>query len=400
MTEKLFYQDSYVSEFEANVLSCNPLGSDGKSEAKYEAVLDRTAFFPEGGGQSSDTGTLCAGEQIVQVLDVQEKDGMILHYTSEFLEPDTVVRGKLDFQERFSKMQQHTGEHIVSGIVHKHFGYKNVGFHLGKDEVTMDYDGPLTQEELRKIEYEANQAVVENIPIQVLYPSKEELEHIFYRSKIEIQGQVRIVQIPGYDSCACCAPHVKTTGSVGIIKLVGAIHYKGGMRLSMLCGFRALADYNKKEESVVAISNRLSAKQEQVVQAVKRLEEEIAFQKEKVKKLQERYVAGCLEDAKEQCRRQPDGDVLLFVEELDAIAMRNFVNDAMKLTQGCCGVFAGNDTEGWKYVLGSQGQDIRAIGKALNQQFQGKGGGKPPMIQGSLVGTEEHLRGFLQTFQR
>ena len=209
---------------------------------------------------------------------------------------------------------------------------------------------------------------------------------------------MRIVQIPGYDSCACCAPHVKTTGSVGIIKLVGAIHYKGGMRLSMLCGFRALADYNQKEESVVAISNRLSAKQEQVVQAVKRLEEELAFQKEKVKKLQERYVAGCLEDAKEQCRRQPDGDVLLFVEELDAIAMRNFVNDAMKLTQGCCGVFAGNDTEGWKYVLGSQGQDIRAIGKALNQQFQGKGGGKPPMIQGSLVGTEEHLRGFLQAF--
>lgn len=396
MTEKLFYQDSYVSEFEAKVLSCNLLGSDRKSEAKYEAVLDRTAFFPEGGGQSSDTGTLCVGEKIIRVLDVQEKDGVVLHYTSEFLEPGTVVHGKLDFQERFSKMQQHTGEHIVSGIVHKYFGYKNVGFHLGKDEVTMDYDGPLTQEELRKIEYEANQAVAENIPIQVLYPSKEELGHIFYRSKIEIEGQVRIVQIPGYDSCACCAPHVKSTGSVGIIKLVGAIHYKGGMRLSMLCGFRALADYNQKEESVIAISNRLSAKQEQVVQAVKRLEEEIVFQKEKVKKLQERYVARCLEDAKEQCKGQPGGNVLLFVEELDAIAMRNFVNDAMKLTKGCSGVFVGNDREGWRYVLGSLGQDIRAIGKALNQQFQGKGGGKPPMIQGSLVGTEAHLRGFLQ----
>lgn len=396
MTEKLFYQDSYVSEFEAKVLSCNPLCSDERSEAKYQAVLDRTAFFPEGGGQSSDTGVLCIGEQRVQVLDVQEKDGIVLHDISAFVEPGTMVQGKLDFQERFSKMQQHTGEHIVSGIVHKHFGYKNVGFHLGKDEVTMDYDGPLTQEELRKIEYEANQAVAENIPIQVLYPSKEELEHIFYRSKIEIQGQVRIVQIPGYDSCACCAPHVKTTGSVGIIKLVGAIHYKGGMRLSMLCGFRALADYNQKEESVVTISNRLSAKQEQVVQAVKRLEEEIAFQKEKVKKLQERYVAGCLEDAEEQCRRQPGGNILLFVEELDAIAMRNFVNDAMKLTEGCCGVFVGNDVDGWRYVLGSLGQDIRAIGKELNQEFHGKGGGKPPMIQGSLVGTEENLRGFLQ----
>ena len=106
----------------------------------------------------------------------------------------------------------------------------------------MDYDGPITQEELRKIEYEANQAVAENIPVQVLYPTKEELEGISYRSKIEIQGQVRIVQIPGYDSCACCAPHVKDTGSVGMIKLVGAIHYKGGMRVSMLCGFWALAD--------------------------------------------------------------------------------------------------------------------------------------------------------------
>ena len=151
-------------------------------------------------------------------------------------------------------MQQHTGEHIVSGIVNRHFGYRNVGFHLGNEAVTMDYDGPLTKEQLRMIEQEANQAVAEDIPIEVLYPTQTELDTITYRSKIEIEGQVRIVRIPGYDTCACCAPHVRTTGAIGIIKLTGAIHYKGGMRVNMLCGFRALKDYNRKEESVTAIS--------------------------------------------------------------------------------------------------------------------------------------------------
>lgn len=395
MTEKLFYQDSYLSEFHGKVLSCTSLSSEHSSEAKYEAVLDRTAFFPEGGGQSSDTGTLTCKEETVQVLDVQEQDGVVVHFISGYLNQGETVIGKLDFQERFSKMQQHTGEHIVSGIVNKHFGYNNVGFHLGKDGVTMDYDGPITQEELRKIEYEANQAVAENIPVQVLYPTKEELEGISYRSKIEIQGQVRIVQIPGYDSCACCAPHVKDTGSVGMIKLVGAIHYKGGMRVSMLCGFWALVDYNQKEESVVTISNRLSAKQEQVVQAVERLEQEIQEQKEKVKRLQQRYVELCLKEAKESCRENPKAPVLLFTEEMDAIAMRNFVNDAMKLTGGICGVFVGDDARGYRYVLGSLEQDICAAGKQINERFQGKGGGKPPMVQGSLVGCEEEIRAFL-----
>ncbi len=398
MTEKLFYQDSYLSEFHGKVLSCTSLSSEHSSEAKYEAVLDRTAFFPEGGGQSSDTGTLTCKEQVVQVLDVQERGEEIVHYISGYVQPGEQVKGRLDFQERYSKMQQHTGEHIVSGIIYKHFGYQNVGFHLGNDVVTMDYDEPLTKEELVRIEYEANQAVAENIPIQVLYPTRDELEKIFYRSKKEIQGQVRIVQIPGYDSCACCAPHVKTTGSIGIIKLVGAIRYKGGMRVSMLCGFRALEDYNQKEESVVTISNRLSARQEEVVQAVERLEQEILRQKEKVKGIQERYAKLCLKDAEKTCRENPEAAVLLFTEEMDAIAMRNFVNDAMKLTGGVCGVFAGEDVKGYRYVLGSREQDICLVGKALNADFHGKGGGRPPMIQGSLTGKEEDIRSFFHDY--
>src|SRR5699024_8742548 len=237
------------------VLSCR------ERNGGYQAVLTRTAFFPEGGGQSADTGFLYTKEgEEIRVTDVHEKDGVVYHHISQPVQEGTEVRGKLDFQERFSKMQQHTGEHILSGLVNRHFGYRNVGFHLGTQEVTMDYNGVLTEEDLRQIEYEANEAVAENIPVKVLYPSKEELKNIIYRSKIEIEGQIRIVQIPGYDSCACCAPHVKETGSVGLIKIVGAVHYKCGMRVSILCGFRALEDYRMKERNVAEISNLLSAK--------------------------------------------------------------------------------------------------------------------------------------------
>ncbi len=390
MTEKLFYKDSYTREFQARVLSCT------ECKGSYQAVLTRTAFFPEGGGQSADTGFFYTEDgREIPVTDVQEKDGIVFHYITSPVKAGEKIKGKLDFEERFSKMQQHTGEHIISGLVNRHFGYHNVGFHLGTEEVTMDYDGILTQEDLEQIEMEANQAVAENIPVVVLYPSEEELKNITYRSKIEIEGQVRIVQIPGYDSCACCAPHVKETGSIGLIKIVGAIHYKGGMRVSMLCGFRALSDYRMKERNVVKISNLLSAKQEDTAQAVERLGQEVNRQKEKIKNLQQRYVELCLEEAGNQAKTDPGKSILLFVEELDTAARRNFVNAAMDMTEGYAGVFVGNDEEGYQYVLGSRSRDIQDAGKKLNARFQGKGGGRPPMIQGSLNGKEQALKEFI-----
>lgn len=389
MTEKLFYEDSYIKEFQARVLSCR------ERNGGYQAVLTRTAFFPEGGGQSADTGFLYTKEgEEIRVTDVHEKDGVVYHYISQPVQEGTEVRGKLDFQERFSKMQQHTGEHILSGLVNRHFGYRNVGFHLGTQEVTMDYNGVLTEEDLRQIEYEANEAVAENIPVKVLYPSKEELKNIIYRSKIEIEGQIRIVQIPGYDSCACCAPHVKETGSVGLIKIVGAVHYKGGMRVSILCGFRALKDYRMKERNVTEISNLLSAKQEDTAQAVEHLGQELNCQKEKNKALQERYVALCLENIRKNT--EPEENIFLFEEELDPGARRGFVNKAMEMTRGLAGVFVGTDDSGYQYVLGSRRPDIQEIGKKLNARFQGKGGGRPPMIQGSLKGKEQEIREFLK----
>lgn len=389
MTEQLYYQDSYIKEFEAVVLSCIPKGN------KFEAVLDRTAFFPEGGGQDADTGVLRVENREIKVLDVQEVEGEIVHYIEEKILPGQTVVGELDFQERFSKMQQHTGEHIISGIVHGRFGYENVGFHLGKEEVTMDYNGPLTVEELRSIEYEANQVVIEDRAIKVYFPKAEDLEKIPYRSKKELKGKVRIVEIQDCDICACCAPHVKTTGNVGMIKITNAIRYKGGMRLWISCGMRALEDYNQKETSVVQISNMLSAKQQDVTEAVKRLTEEIQQLKEKSAKMQEKLVMGYLESEKFVLKENPNANLLLFEKELDAMAMRNFVNAGMELTKGVCGAFVGDKKQGFRYVLGSRG-DIREIGKKLNEAFQGKGGGKPPMVQGSLVGEEEKIREFLE----
>ena len=389
MTEQLYYQDSYIKDFEAVVLSCIPNGNH------FEAVLDRTAFFPEGGGQCADTGVLHIENREIQVFDVQERNGEIIHFIDKEILPGQTVIGELDFQERFSKMQQHTGEHIISGIVHRRFGYENVGFHLGKEEVTMDYNGPLTPEELRSIEYEANQVVAENREIRAYFPGTEELEKIPYRSKKELQGKIRIVEIQDCDICACCAPHVKTTGNVGLIKITNAIRYKGGMRLWITCGMRALEDYNQKEASVVQISNMLSAKQQEVTDAVKRLTEEIQQLKEKAAKMQERLVMGYLESEKVVLKENPNANLLLFEKELDAMAMRNFVNAGMELTKGVCGAFVGDEKQGFRYVLGSSG-DIREIGKKLNAAFQGKGGGKPPMIQGSLVGEEEKIREFLE----
>ena len=389
MTEQLYYQDSYIKDFEAVVLSCIPNGNH------FEAVLDRTAFFPEGGGQCADTGVLHIENRKIKVFDVQERNGEIIHFIDEEILPGQTVIGELEFQERFSKMQQHTGEHIISGIVHRRFGYENVGFHLGKEEVTMDYDGPLTGEELRSVEYEANQVVAENREIKAYFPSTEELEKIPYRSKKELQGKIRIVEIQDCDICACCAPHVKTTGNVGLIKITNAIRYKGGMRLWIACGMRALEDYNQKEASVVQISNMLSAKQQEVTEAVKRLTEEIQQLKEKAAKMQEKLVMGYLESETEALKENPNANLLLFEKELDAVAMRNFVNAGMELTKGVCGVFIGDEKQGFRYVLGSSG-DIREIGKKLNAAFQGKGGGKPPMIQGSLVGEEKKIREFLE----
>lgn len=379
MTEKLFYQDSHRSTFTAIVQEVRPSGNG------YEIILDRTAFFPEGGGQSSDTGSLGG----VSVSDVQEIDGKIIHYTDGPLVEGTEVEGCIDWTERFSKMQQHTGEHIVSGLIHKIYGYHNVGFHLGTDSVTLDFNGVVPKEKLHEIEQLANEAVAKNLPVQVLYPTDEELSKISYRSKIEIEGQVRIVVIDGYDVCACCAPHVKQTGEIGLIKLVGMQNYKGGVRISMLCGFRALEDYYQKEKNNREIAVMLSAKEYETAVEVERLQEELAMKKAKIAELERKFLEQKVETL------DVSGEIVCLFEETDPVMTRELVNLLLKKGAKMAAVFSGNEREGYRYVLGSRSLDVRKNGKLLNEAFHGRGGGKPEMVQGTVQGKREEIEVFL-----
>ena len=377
MTEKLYDKDSYLKEFQATVVSC-----EQKNETTWRITLDKTVFFPEGGGQTGDSGWL----NDVKVADTREKNGVIYHETKAPLEVGTKVAGKIDFAIRFDKMQQHTGEHILSGIVCSTYNYNNVGFHLSSEITTLDFDGELSEEQVRELEIRVNQAIHENIPVQVKFPTKAELAEMDYRSKIEIEGQVRIVEIPEIDRCACCAPHVKTTAEVGLLKIQSCDRHRGGCRLTIVCGMRALKDYQQKQESVGKVSAALSAKPEKIGEAVEHLQEQQAKLREQLNHIQAMYLQEKLDKihAEDQC-------ICIFEEALDSIAMRNFVNGAMERCDGICGAFIGNDEKGYHYILGSKELDVREISKQLNAKFNGKGGGKPQMVQGSLNGTKKEI---------
>ena len=374
-----------MKEFEARVLSCEACEEGGG----FWTVLDQTCFFPEGGGQYADTGYL--GE--TKVVDARERDGIVYHRTEAPLEPGELVRGRIDWEERFEKMQQHTGEHIVSGLVHSRFGYNNVGFHLGSDYCTMDFDGPISPEELREIEWEANRAVALDLEVIVQYPSKEELGHMEYRSKIEIEGQVRIVSVPGYDVCACCAPHVDRTGEIGLIKLVNRMNYKGGERITMLCGFRALRDYDSKLTAAREIGALLCEKEDQIAGAVRRQKEELEKQKYENGRLMHQLLVF-------RAKEIPvEGSMTaVFTDDIRGDAPRELMNLLLERGAFICGVFAAAGDGGWRYVIGSRQADVRPLGKALNSRFEGRGGGKPGMVQGTLTGSEADIRAAAEGF--
>ena len=371
--------------FSAVVNACEKVGD------YYEAVLDRTAFFPEGGGQYADEGHIDG----IKVLDAQERNGVIYHKVEKELSIGKQVEGTINWEERFSKMQQHSGEHIVSGLVNSIYGYDNVGFHMGKDAVTMDFNGILSKEQLKEIEKMANEAVVKNLDIQVLYPSKEELSEINYRSKIEIEGQVRIVIVPGYDTCACCAPHVKKTGEIGLIKLIGAQNYKGGVRVSMLCGFRAIADYEAKSENVKRISVLLSAKETEVADEVARLKAELATHKGKVVEIQQKML-------RYKVNELPENEtlVVLFESDLSGDSPRELVNLLLAKGIEVGVVFAEVGMKQYHYVIGSKTIDVRPFAKMLNEKFAGRGGGKPEMVQGSVSGDVDSIREAVKTCRK
>ena len=372
-TKELYYQDAYLKEFEAEVLSCTE-GRDGS----FLVILDRTAFFPEQGGQSSDIGTISD----VCVSHVGIKDGVITHITDKALAVGEKVRGTIDWDHRFSNMQQHTGEHIFSGIVNSRYGYDNVGFHLSDSEVTMDYNGVLTDDDIREVELAVNKAIWENIEVKCEFPAKEILDTLQYRSKKELTGDVRIVTIPGYDSCACCAPHVARTGEIGFLKVVSCQNYKGGVRVSILCGKRALEYINAQTSVVSELTGLLTTGSDRIVSSVKKLSEENYCLKGELSECREKLIGYELDsiDANKEnvFLKKPSG--------LDGSLMRKTVNALTEVHTGFCGMFSGDDSTGYKYIIATRdgNRDLKALQGMLHDEYGAKGGGSSAMIQGSM----------------
>lgn len=379
-TRRLYYENVYIKEFDAEVLQCR----EGKNG--YEIILDESAFYPEGGGQPCDTGSL--GE--AEVKDVQEKDGELIHYTDKALEEGDTVHGKINWERRFDLMQQHSGEHMVSGLVHEKYGYNNVGFHMGSDVITIDFSGVLDEEQLQEIEDRVNEKIWENAPVQITYPSGEELENIPYRSKKELTGQVRIVEFPGTDICACCGTHVTHTGEIGAVKFLSVVKFRQGVRVEMISGKRVIDYFSKIAKENSKVSVLLSAKPQETSKAVERLQEENFRLKGKILDMEEEIFKAEAE------KWEGAGSVLIFKKNLGADSVRKLTDAVMQTCCGCCAVFSDNGDGTYKYAMGEKDGNLREFTKEMNQALNGRGGGKPFFVQGSVSASEEEIRKFFE----
>ncbi len=383
-TVRLFDHDAYLREFDATVLSC------AETERGFEILLDRTLFFPEEGGQSADTGFLGAGK----VTYVYEKEGLIYHHAEKPCEVGKTVHGSIDFAERYRKMQDHTGEHIVSGLIYKHFGLQNVGFHLSGDELTADFDGYLEDEQLRMIETLANEAVWACHPIRGYYPAPRELAAMQYRSKLDLTERVRIVEIEGVDRCACCAPHVANTGEVGMIKLLEHPRYKGGIRIHIKCGADALEGYRAEYEQARRISVAISAKHGEIADGVDRLLADTEGLRGQIAALKQELMLLKLEKIP-----YTEGNLCLFEADCDMMSLRKLVNEAKLRCTGICAAFAGSDEVGYKYLIASNSVDLKPLIKEINAAICGRGGGSAEMIQGSAAARRNEIEAYFKELE-
>jgi len=409
-TEKLYDRDAYAREFTARVESCKPDG-DG-----FLITLDRTLFFPESGGQTADRGVILvpadgklsksidrseihafdaqADYSSVSVTDVQIEGETIYHKVPAGIAVGTEIRGRIDWDHRFDNMQQHSAEHIFSGTVHRLYGYDNVGFHLSDNTVTMDFSGVLEEDQIRSVESIVNRAIYENVEITVSYPSKDECDRTDFRCKKEIEGQIRLVTIPGYDVCACCAPHVHRTGEIGILKVQSFQRYKGGVRIHIICGGRALRLFRAEHDLMTKLSMDFSLPFEEIGGRIDELKEEIYNLKGRLREADLK-----LSEIKRSSIPADQKNVILIEEDMDAATMRKSVNELTELHPGYCSIFAGNDEAGYRFIIGIKNGDAREALKALQKICSAKGGGSPQMVQGSATDlTETNLKDLWKSF--
>lgn len=381
MTEKLYESDAYCQSFDATVQACRPHG-DG-----YALILDRTAFFPEGGGQRGDEGYI--GE--LAVKDTREEEGEILHLVDTPCEVGAHLTCRLDFAGRFDRMQNHSGEHIVSGLAHRLHGLENVGFHLGDKETTLDLSGVLDRRQLDEIEDMANEAIFRNLPILCEYPGKEELAAMPYRAKKELSGAVRIVTIPGYDCCACCAPHVARTGEIGQIKLLDMMHYKGGVRIWLAAGRRALLSHREKYSEIATISHTLSTPQEACAAGVERSLAELAEKKEAITALSHALV-----EARLACLMpNAAGHILYFMPEKDEWMARKLALGGQSKAGGLCAVFFPAEA-GYRFVIAAGHGGLREKAATIRTALSARGGGSDELMQGSCTADHATITAFFE----
>lgn len=374
---KLYYADSHLKEFSATVTGCT------EAKGGWAVTLDATAFYPTGGGQNCDLGTLGG----VNVLDVKEQGEEIIHLCDAPLEIGSTVEGSIDWERRFDHMQQHSGEHLVMGQVYQKFGYHNVGFHMGTGIVTIDLDGPVTWDELLEIERKVNRIIWENRPVKTWYPSPEELPSVNYRSKKALPWPVRIVEFSGADVCACCGTHVKFTGEIGMVKFVSCIKFKEGVRIEMASGKRAMELFQNIFEQNRQVSQTFSAKILETGAAARKFNELLNQEKYRATGLQRKMFAAIAAGyaGKAQAVHFEEGLTPGQVRELaDAIAEK--AETAI--------VYSGTDETGYSICIISKSADTRELGKAVNAQLNGRGGGKPGAFQGSIRATKAQIEAF------
>lgn len=368
MTERLYDYDSYSFEFEAEITDA--FVKDGKNIA----VLDRTCFFPEGGGQPSDTGKIGS----LNVSYVFEEDGNVYHCTDSLAEKNTKALCRIDFDRRFLFMQIHSGEHILSGRIQSLFGIKNVGFHIGNGFNTIDLDKELSEEMVRKAEIETNMAIWKNEPVKSYYPSKEELEKLPLRKKSVTDKPLRVVIAGTSDVCACCGTHVARTAEIGLVKIIKHEKYKGGTRITFLCGSQALEDYEKKNALLKEAGKIFSLPPEDVMKGIGKLKSSLEEEKAKTAALCEKLVSV---RASEIIKGMDEKKAYVGIE--DGFSAKELLMLSEKITSAEeSSVFLFGDD---KFVFASSsGMDMRQLASSMAKEFKTRGGGRPSMVQGAI----------------
>lgn len=413
-TIKLYDDNAYETKFEAEILGVE----------KGAIILDKTVFFPNEGGQSCDKGILKVQDAGLEIAidNVEIVNGVLYHYYKQdgsVIDNNLVgklIEGEIYFDERFEKMQQHSAEHIFSGLANKHFGCNNVGFHLSDNGyTTFDYDKPLSDEDLEYLELECNKLIYKNIPIKAYYPTIEELKKLTYRSKKEIDEEVRIVEIVGVDMCACCAPHVANTAEIGICKVVESINYKGGVRITIKCGLKVLEEIKSREESLEEFAKNLETSSKEFgkklkvfVEESKRNENRLDASNRRLFDLIESILSYYLDDNKNEnvCDIDNNGNegceisipftsfsenvvtndvIFLEFDEMNNIVLRNLVNRLTnKYPDKYCGICYLSE-KGYYYIVSSENKDCKKILEKIKEEFDVKGGGSSKMIQGTFT---------------